>query len=169
MKALKASAPVLTKCNHRYELRISYEMAGSKFPKYKKDKEVETVIGVDLGINTDAVCSVIHKDGTVAGQRFINHPVEKDRMHGLLNAIKMCIRDRPSCQALQIFVYFFSVLLMLCFSLAFFTVPVVIPFNKFVIDSIKCCCLLITMRQHSGQQAFDIHLPCHITDDREDF
>ena len=88
MKAWKASAPVLVKRNHRYELRISYEMASSKFPKFKKDKEVETVIGVDLGINTDAVCSVVHKDGTVTGQRFINHPVEKDRMHGLLNAIK---------------------------------------------------------------------------------
>ena len=88
MKAWKASAPVLVKRNHRYELRISYEMAGSKFPKFKKDKDVETVLGVDLGINTDAVCSVVHKDGTVTGQRFINHPVEKDRMHGLLNTIK---------------------------------------------------------------------------------
>lgn len=88
MKEWKASAPVLVKRNHRYELRISYEMAGSKFPKFKKDKEVETVIGVDLGINTDAVCSVVHKDGTVTGQRFINHPVEKDRMYGLLNVIK---------------------------------------------------------------------------------
>lgn len=88
MKAWKASAPVLVKRNHRYELRISYEMAGSKFPKFKKDKETETVIGVDLGINTDAVCSIIQKDGTVTGQRFINHPVEKDRMYGLLNTIK---------------------------------------------------------------------------------
>ena len=88
MKEWKASAPVLVKRNHRYELRISYEMANSKFPKFKKDKEVETVIGVDLGINTDAVCSVVHKDGTVTGQRFINHPVEKDRMYGLLNTIK---------------------------------------------------------------------------------
>ena len=31
---------------------------------------------------------MVHKDGTVTGQRFINHPVEKDRMHGLLNTIK---------------------------------------------------------------------------------
>ena len=88
MKVWKASAPVLVKRNHRYELRISYEMANSKFPKFKKDKEAETAIGVDLGINTDAVCSVVHKDGTVTGQRFINHPVEKDRMYGLLNIIK---------------------------------------------------------------------------------
>ena len=68
-------------------------MASSKFPKFKKDKEVETVIGVDLGINTDAACSVVHKDGTVTGQRFINHPVEKDRMHGLLNTIKKCAAE----------------------------------------------------------------------------
>ena len=67
---------------------MAYEMANSKFSKFKKDKEVEAVIGVDLGINTDAVRSVIHKDGTVTGQRFINHLVEKDRMYGLLNTIK---------------------------------------------------------------------------------
>lgn len=84
----RASAPVLTKRNHRYELRITYQKANSNFPKFKKDKDVETVLGVDLGINTDAVCSVVHKDGTVTGQTFINSPVEKDRMYGLLNTIK---------------------------------------------------------------------------------
>ena len=72
-------------------------MANSKFPKFKKDKEVETVIGVDLGINTDAVCSVVHKDGTVTGQRFINHPVEKDRMYGLLNVIKLRRKNPDAC------------------------------------------------------------------------
>ena len=71
-----------------YKNNMAYEMANSKFSKFKKDKEVEGVIGVDLGINTDAVRSVIHKDGTVTGQRFINHLVEKDRMYGLLNTIK---------------------------------------------------------------------------------
>ena len=84
----KAAAPVLTKRNHRYELRIAYTKSGKFFPKYKKDKDVETVIGVDLGINTDAVCSVVHKDGTVTGNKFIDSPVEKDRMYRLLNVIK---------------------------------------------------------------------------------
>ena len=88
MQGWKAHAPVLTKRNHRYELRIAYELSNSNFSKFKKDSEVESVIGVDLGVNTDAVCSVIHKDGTVAGQTFINRPVEKDRMYGLLNTIK---------------------------------------------------------------------------------
>lgn len=84
----KASAPVLVKRNHRYELRITYTKAGRDFPKFVKDKDVTTALGVDLGVNTDAVCSVVHKDGTVTGQRFIDHPVEKDRMYGLLNTAK---------------------------------------------------------------------------------
>lgn len=46
------------------------------------------MIGVDLGVNTDAVCAAVQEDGTVTGQRFINSPVEKDRMYGLLNTIK---------------------------------------------------------------------------------
>lgn len=84
----KESAPVLTKRNHRYELRFAYTRSGKEFPHYVKDFDIDTAIGVDLGINTDAVCSVIHSDGTVTGEKFINSPVEKDRMDGLLNTIK---------------------------------------------------------------------------------
>ena len=80
--------PVLTKRNRRYELRIAYTRSNKDFPKFVTDSKVGTVLGVDLGINTDATCSVIRKDGTVAGQKFINSPVEKDRMYGLLNTIK---------------------------------------------------------------------------------
>lgn len=88
LKTWRRSAPVLVKRNHRYELRVTYNLSNKNFPVFKKDKEVTTVLGVDLGINTDATCSVVHNDGTVTGQRFINNPVEKDRMHGLLNVIK---------------------------------------------------------------------------------
>lgn len=84
----KESAPVLTKRYHKYELRFAYTKAGKNFPKYVADRHVDTAIGIDLGVNTDAVCSVVHKDGTVTGERFINSPVEKDRMNGLLNTIK---------------------------------------------------------------------------------
>lgn len=83
-----AAPPVLAKRGHRYELRVAYTLANKKFPQYKKDKDVSTVLGVDLGINTDAVCSVVRKDGTVTGQKFISSPVEKDRMYGLLNTVK---------------------------------------------------------------------------------
>ena len=73
-------APVLQKCGYRYELRIVYAKPNSSFPRYKKDVDVEAAVSVDLGINTDAVCSVMRKDGTVTGQTFINSLVEKDRM-----------------------------------------------------------------------------------------
>ena len=59
----KACAPVLQKCGHRYELRIAYEKPSSSFPRYKKDVDIEPAVAVDLGINTDAVCSVMHKSG----------------------------------------------------------------------------------------------------------
>lgn len=49
-----------------------------------------TVIGVDLGLNTDTVCSVVHNDGTVTGCEFIDHPVEKDRLYTLLRKIRQC-------------------------------------------------------------------------------
>lgn len=84
----KESAPVLTKRHHGYELRFAYTKSGKNLSKYVKDKDVDTAIGVDLGINTDAVCSVVHKDGTVTGEKFISSPVEKDRMDGLLNTVR---------------------------------------------------------------------------------
>lgn len=84
----KESAPVLAKRNRRYELRFAYTAAKSRFPKFQKDKDEDTVLGVDLGINTDAICSVVHADGTVTGQKFLNCPVEKDRMYTLLNAVR---------------------------------------------------------------------------------
>ena len=93
LQAWKKSAPVLVKRNHRYELRVTYELANKNLPKFKKNKEVTTALGVDLGINTDATCSVVHNDGTVTGQKFINNPVEKDRMNGLLNVIKKAQRN----------------------------------------------------------------------------
>ena len=82
------SAPVLTKRYHKYELRFAYTKSGKKLPQYVKDKDVDTVVGVDLGVNTDAVCSAIRHDGTVTGETFIDSPVEKDRMDGLLNTVR---------------------------------------------------------------------------------
>lgn len=93
MSGWTASAPVFSKRGHRYELRIAYTSKSSKLPKFVKDREVSTVIGVDLGINNDAVCSVVGRDGTVTGQKFINSPVEKDRMYTLLNVIKKAQRN----------------------------------------------------------------------------
>ena len=61
----KASAPTLEKRHHKYFLR---------FPIQKKE---QVICSVDLGINTDAVCTIMRADGTVLGRRFIDHPSEK--------------------------------------------------------------------------------------------
>ena len=86
---LKESPPVLCRINHGYELRFSYALPKSE-KNFAKDKDVKTVVGVDLGINSDAVCSAVTTDGTVTGQKFINNPVEKDRLYTTLGRIRKC-------------------------------------------------------------------------------
>lgn len=86
---LKESAPVLNKVNRGYELRFMYTLPKST-KTFTKDKDIKTAVGVDLGLNTDAVCSVVTTEGTVMGQKFINNPVEKDRLYTTLNRIKKC-------------------------------------------------------------------------------
>ena len=82
----KASAPTLEKRHHKYFLRFSYteEVTLTKTPV----KE-QIICSVDLGINTDAVCTIMRADGTVLGRKFINHPSEKDRMYRALGRIRI--------------------------------------------------------------------------------
>ena len=62
----KASAPTLEKRHHKYFLRFSYteEVTLTKTPV----KE-QIICSVDLGINTDAVCTIMRADGTVLGRK----------------------------------------------------------------------------------------------------
>ena len=84
-KGKKASAPALEKRHRRYFLRFFYteEVTLTKTPV----KE-QIICSVDLGINTDAVCTIMRSDGTVLGRRFIDHPSEKDRMYRTLGRIR---------------------------------------------------------------------------------
>ena len=54
---------------------------------------------MDLGINTDAVCTIMRADGTVLGRRFINHPSEKDWMYRTLGRIRKFQREHGSAQS----------------------------------------------------------------------
>ncbi len=92
---LKASAPVLEKRMHNYWLRFTYERHSdlpeyttNKYSKSKKLQFLDKVCAVDLGVNTDAVCSIVCCDGTVTGRKFIDSPVEKDRLYHTLDMIK---------------------------------------------------------------------------------
>ena len=92
----KASAPTLEKRHHKYFLRFSYteEVTLTKTPV----KE-QIICSVDLGINTDAVCTIMRADGTVLGRKFINHPSEKDRMYRTLGRIRRFQREHSSAQS----------------------------------------------------------------------
>ena len=94
-KGKKASAPALEKRHRRYFLRFSYteEVTLTQIPV----KE-QIICSVDLGINTDAVCTIMRSDGTVLGRRFIDHPSEKDRMYRTLGRIRRFQREHGSAQ-----------------------------------------------------------------------
>ena len=92
----KASAPTLEKKHHKYFLRFTYaeEVSLNQTPV----KE-QTICSVDLGINTDAVCTIMRADGTVLGRKFIDFPSEKDRMYRTLGRIRRFQRKHGSAQA----------------------------------------------------------------------
>ena len=48
----------------------------------------QVVCSVDLGINTDAVCSIMCADGTILGRRFCKLPKEIDSLNHSINRIK---------------------------------------------------------------------------------
>ena len=81
----KASAPTLEKKHDKYFLRFTYaeEVSLSRTPV----KE-QTICSVDLGINTDAVCTIMRPDGTILGRKFINFSSDKDRMYRVLGRIR---------------------------------------------------------------------------------
>ena len=91
----KASAPTLEKRHRKYFLRFSYaeDVILTKTPV----KE-QIICSVDLGINTDAVCTIMQSDGTVLGRKFIDFPSEKDQMYRVLGRIRRFQREHGSTQ-----------------------------------------------------------------------
>ena len=91
----KASAPILEKRHQKYFLRFSYK---EEVTLTKTPVKEQIICSVDLGINTDAVCTIMRADGTVLGRRFIDHPSEKDRMYRTLGRIRRSQREHGSAQ-----------------------------------------------------------------------
>ena len=54
---------------------------------------------MDLGINTDAVCTLMQADGTILGRKFINFSSDKDRMYRTLGRIRRFQREHGSAQS----------------------------------------------------------------------
>ena len=91
----RAAAPVLEKRHRKYFLRFSYI---EEVPLTKAPVKEQIICSVDLGINTDAVCTIMRSDGTVLGRKFIDFPSEKDRMYRVLGRIRRFQREHGSVQ-----------------------------------------------------------------------
>ncbi|MBQ3975702.1 MAG: transposase [Lachnospiraceae bacterium] len=86
----EASAPALEKRHRKYFLRFTYTEEAD-LPDRPAGEQ--TVCAVDLGINTDAVCSIMRSDGTVPARKFISFPGEKDHLKHVLGRIRRSQRE----------------------------------------------------------------------------
>lgn len=89
----KPSAPTLEKRYGKYYLRFAFteevELSETLVPNQR-------ICAVDLGLNSDAVCSIMSADGTVLARKFINFPSEKDHLWHVLNRIRRYQREHGS-------------------------------------------------------------------------
>lgn len=85
MQNAKISVPTLEKKNKKWFLRFAFE---EKVELNKIKLEEQRILAVDLGINTDATCSVMSIDGTILAREFIDFASDKDRLYHTLNKIK---------------------------------------------------------------------------------
>ncbi|WP_394970106.1 IS200/IS605 family accessory protein TnpB-related protein [Candidatus Allofournierella merdipullorum] len=89
----KPSAPTLEKRYGKYYLRFAFteKVEFSETPVLD-----QRICAVDLGLNSDAVCSIISADGTVLARKFVNFPSEKDHLWHVLNRIRRYQREHGS-------------------------------------------------------------------------
>ena len=80
----KQNVPIIQKKGRRFYATFSYEEETSLIPEESIDK----VCAVDLGLGTDATCSIMDKDGTVYARKFISFSKEHDRLGTQLGRIK---------------------------------------------------------------------------------
>ena len=85
MQNAKMSVPTLEKKNKKWFLRFAFE---EKVDLNKTKLEEQHILAVDLGINTDATCSVMNIEGAILAREFINFASDKDQLYHTLNKIK---------------------------------------------------------------------------------
>lgn len=81
----KELVPTLKKSGKQWYLVFPFE---EKVEFSNKPIVDRIICAVDLGINNNAVCSIVLFDGTVIGRAFINFPLEKDRLNKALGRVK---------------------------------------------------------------------------------
>ena len=82
---MKQSSPTLQKRGKEWFLDFVYEKTTELVAKPILE---QTVLAVDLGINSACTCSCLLSDGTVAGRRFLHLPAEEDCLGKAIGRIK---------------------------------------------------------------------------------
>lgn len=80
----KQNVPIIQKKGRRFYATFSYEEETTLIP----EKSINKICAIDLGLNTDATCSIMDKDGTVYARKFISFSEEHDRLHTQIGRIK---------------------------------------------------------------------------------
>ncbi len=84
-RSRKQCAPTLQKRGKEWFLDFPFE---EKVTLGKTDVKDQTVVAVNLGINSAATVSVIRSDGTILGRHFCRLPKETDHLSHSINRIK---------------------------------------------------------------------------------
>ena len=80
----KQNVPIIQKKGRRFYATFSYEENVPLVP----EESISKICAVDLGLGTDATCSIMDQDGTVYARKFISFSEEHDRLHTQLGRIK---------------------------------------------------------------------------------
>ena len=80
----KQNVPIIQKKGRRFYATFSYEEETTLVP----ENSINKICAIDLGLNTDATCSIMDKDGTVYARKFISFSKEHDQLHTRLGRIK---------------------------------------------------------------------------------
>ena len=80
----KQNVPIIQKKGRRFYATFSYEENVLLIP----EESIRKICAVDLGLGTDATCSIMDQDGTVYARKFISFSEEHDHLHTQLGRIK---------------------------------------------------------------------------------
>ena len=80
----KQNVPIIQKKGRRFYATFSYE----EETELVSEKSIDKICAIDLGLNTDATCSIMDKDGTVYARKFISFSKEHDQLNTQLGRIK---------------------------------------------------------------------------------
>ena len=80
----KQNVPIIQKKGRRFYATFSYEENVPLVP----EESIRKICAVDLGLGTDATCSIMDQDGTVYARNFISFSEEHDRLNTQLGRIK---------------------------------------------------------------------------------